>query len=70
MSLRSEPTSYKVAILGAGFGGLGMAAQLKDAGEDSFVILEKSGPARRDLAREHLSRMRLRCSFAPLLVFL
>ena len=33
---------YKVAILGAGFGGLGMAARLKERGEDSFVILEKA----------------------------
>jgi cation diffusion facilitator CzcD-associated flavoprotein CzcO len=34
--------TYQVAILGAGFGGLGMARQLKAAGEDSFVILEKA----------------------------
>jgi cation diffusion facilitator CzcD-associated flavoprotein CzcO len=33
---------YSVAILGAGFGGLGMAARLKAAGERSFVILEKA----------------------------
>ena len=32
---------YKVVILGAGFGGLGMAAQLKQAGIDDFVVLEK-----------------------------
>jgi cation diffusion facilitator CzcD-associated flavoprotein CzcO len=34
---------YKVAIIGAGFGGLGMAARLKESGEESFVILEKAG---------------------------
>ena len=34
---------YKVAILGAGFGGLGMAARLKESGESSFVVLEKAG---------------------------
>lgn len=33
---------YSVAILGAGFGGLGMAARLKASGETSFVILEKA----------------------------
>jgi len=33
----------QVAIIGAGFGGLGMAARLKESGEDSFVILEKAG---------------------------
>jgi hypothetical protein len=33
---------YNVAIIGAGFGGLGMAARLKESGEDSFVILEKA----------------------------
>lgn len=31
----------KIAIIGAGFGGLGMGAALKKAGEDDFVILEK-----------------------------
>lgn len=30
-----------VVILGAGFGGLGMGAQLKIAGIDSFVIVER-----------------------------
>ncbi|TFV62204.1 NAD(P)/FAD-dependent oxidoreductase [Geodermatophilus sp. DF01-2] len=33
---------YKVAILGAGIGGLGMAARLRMEGETSFVILEKA----------------------------
>jgi NADPH-dependent 2,4-dienoyl-CoA reductase/sulfur reductase-like enzyme len=33
---------YNVAIIGAGFSGLGMAARLKESGEDSFVILEKA----------------------------
>ncbi len=34
---------YTVAILGAGIGGLGMGARLKQQGVDSFVILEKAG---------------------------
>lgn len=33
--------STKVVIIGAGFGGLCMAAALKRAGQDSFVVLEK-----------------------------
>ena len=34
--------SYRVAIIGAGFAGIGMAMRLKAEGENSFVILEKS----------------------------
>jgi len=32
---------YQVAIIGAGFGGLGMAIALKDRGQHAFVVLEK-----------------------------
>lgn len=32
---------YKTIIIGAGFGGLGMAAQLKETGDEDFLILEK-----------------------------
>jgi cation diffusion facilitator CzcD-associated flavoprotein CzcO len=32
----------KIAIIGAGFGGLGMAIRLKSAGETSMVLLEKA----------------------------
>lgn len=38
----SEKTSVKVAIIGAGFGGIGMAYSLRQAGIDDIVILEKS----------------------------
>ena len=38
----SHASPYKVAIIGTGFGGLCMAIQLKKAGIDSFVILEKA----------------------------
>jgi cation diffusion facilitator CzcD-associated flavoprotein CzcO len=34
---------FEVAIVGAGFSGLGMAIRLKKAGIDSFVVLEKAG---------------------------
>ena len=30
-----------IAIIGTGFGGLGMAIKLNQAGHDDFVILEK-----------------------------
>lgn len=36
----TQPT-YEIVILGAGFGGLGMAAQLKMQGIDNFIILER-----------------------------
>jgi len=32
----------KVAIIGAGFAGLGMAVRLKQEGEHDFVVLERS----------------------------
>ena len=34
---------FKIAIVGAGFAGLGMGIRLKQAGETSFVLLEKAG---------------------------
>jgi cation diffusion facilitator CzcD-associated flavoprotein CzcO len=33
---------YRVAIIGAGFGGIGMAVALKQAGIDDFVVLERA----------------------------
>ncbi|MCU1476317.1 MAG: NAD(P)/FAD-dependent oxidoreductase [Subtercola sp.] len=35
-------STFEVLIIGAGFGGLGMAAQLTRAGVDGFVILERA----------------------------
>jgi cation diffusion facilitator CzcD-associated flavoprotein CzcO len=35
--------AYRVVIVGAGFGGIGMAIALKRAGIDDFVILERAG---------------------------
>jgi cation diffusion facilitator CzcD-associated flavoprotein CzcO len=34
--------SYRVVIIGAGFGGLGMAIALKQAGIDDFVVLDRA----------------------------
>ena len=39
----SRTRSVSIAILGAGFAGLGMAIRLKQSGENDFVILEKAG---------------------------
>ena len=36
-------SNYRVAIIGSGFSGLGMAVKLKQAGIDDFVILERAG---------------------------
>ena len=36
-------THHRVAIVGSGFSGLGMAIRLKQAGMDDFVILERAG---------------------------
>src|SRR6202008_4964798 len=41
----ADPASvphHRVAILGAGFGGLGMAIRLLQSGERDFVVLEKA----------------------------
>jgi len=33
---------YRVVIIGAGFGGIGMAIKLKQAGIDDFVVLDQA----------------------------
>lgn len=38
----SERPHYEVAIIGAGFSGLGMAIRLKQSGEHRFLVLEKN----------------------------
>jgi cation diffusion facilitator CzcD-associated flavoprotein CzcO len=38
----TEPPAYGVAIVGAGFAGIGLAIRLKQAGRDDFVIVERS----------------------------
>jgi cation diffusion facilitator CzcD-associated flavoprotein CzcO len=42
MTVSSPPYQYEVAIIGAGFSGLAMAARLQEAGQRSFVILERA----------------------------
>ena len=38
----SDPTRHTVAIIGAGFGGMGMAIRLKRAGWHDFIIFEQA----------------------------
>ena len=39
----NAPTDFPIAIIGAGFSGVGTAIQLKKAGIDSFTIFERAG---------------------------
>ena len=39
----AEAADFPIAILGTGFGGLGLAIRLKQAGMNDFVVLEKAG---------------------------
>jgi cation diffusion facilitator CzcD-associated flavoprotein CzcO len=39
---RADPTQVRVAIVGGGFAGLGMAIRLKQAGIEDFVVLERA----------------------------
>ena len=36
------PMPYRVVVVGAGFGGIGMAIALKQAGIEDFVVLDKA----------------------------
>ena len=38
----SQPAAPTVAIVGAGFGGIGMGIALRRAGIDAFTILERA----------------------------
>jgi cation diffusion facilitator CzcD-associated flavoprotein CzcO len=38
----NEGTHHEVAIVGAGFGGMGMAIRLRESGREDFVILERA----------------------------
>ena len=39
----TDARHVRVAIVGAGFGGLGMAIRLKQSGSDDFVVFERDG---------------------------
>jgi cation diffusion facilitator CzcD-associated flavoprotein CzcO len=41
--VRDDPTHLRVAIVGAGFGGLGAAIRLRQAGIDDFLVFERAG---------------------------
>ena len=57
-----------IAIVGSGFSGLGLAVRLRREGIEDFVVLERGDGRRRDVALQHLSRLRLRRALAPVLV--
>ncbi len=40
---KAARADHQVIVVGAGFSGLCMAIQLKEAGYDDFVVLEKAG---------------------------
>ena len=61
---------HDTLIVGAGFTGIGAAIKLTQAGVDDFVILERVGPRRRNLAGQHVSRCGVRCPVAAVLVLL
>ena len=58
----------RIAIVGAGFSGLGMAIRLKRDGVDDFVILERAADVGGTWQRQHLPGLPLRRPVAPLLV--
>ena len=41
--MQSRATDFPIAIIGAGFGGIGMAIRLKQAGIHSFTMFERAG---------------------------
>ena len=55
---------HRVAIIGAGFSGLGAAIRLKAARIDDFVVLERDRRRRRNLEREHLPGVPVRRAVA------
>ena len=60
------PRDLRFAVIGAGMAGILSAIKLREAGFDDFTVYEKADRARRHLAREHLSRPRVRRAVAPL----
>jgi cation diffusion facilitator CzcD-associated flavoprotein CzcO len=42
MAAEPAPAAYRVVIVGAGFGGLGMAIALKQAGIEDFLVLDRA----------------------------
>ena len=57
-----------VAIVGAGFGGLGAAIRLKQQGHDDFLVFEQARGRGWHLAGQHVPRLCLRRALTPVLV--
>ena len=65
-----EAAHWKVGIIGAGPGGLGLAIRLVQSEQPRLRSLRGVRRRRRHVALEHLPRRRLRRAVTPLLVFL
>ena len=65
---QADARHVHVAIAGSGFGGLGLAIRMLQAGMRRLPRLRARRRRRRRLARQHLSRLRLRRAVAPLLL--
>jgi cation diffusion facilitator CzcD-associated flavoprotein CzcO len=62
------PEETDVAIIGAGFGGLGLAIRLKQAGRDDFVVLERASDVGGTWHANAYPRLPVRHPLEPLLV--
>ena len=69
-SVRQRNIPIPIIIIGCGFGGMALAIELKKAGMNDFVILERAERHRRRMARQYLSGRGLRRGLAVLFVFL
>ena len=65
-----QPRDVRVAIVGAGFSGLGLAIQLKRTGMNDFIVLERAAEIGGTWRDNTLPRLRLRRALAPLFVLL
>ena len=64
----TDGATFSVAIVGAGFGGLGMAIKLKQAGIDDFVVFERDGDVGGTWRDNTYPGLPVRHPVAPLLV--
>jgi cation diffusion facilitator CzcD-associated flavoprotein CzcO len=62
------PMPYRVVVIGAGFGGIGMAVALKQAGIEDFVVVDRADDLGGTWRDKQLSGPDLRRAVAPVLV--
>src|SRR6202161_1770802 len=51
------PVPHRVVVIGAGFGGIGMAIALKQAGIEDFVVVGRAGDLRRTRRQNSFPRV-------------